>query len=56
VVRLTRAGRRLEPVLTAHGRNLSQAAQRGFTAAEKRSLMEMLARLRRNIDHDGEAV
>jgi DNA-binding MarR family transcriptional regulator len=49
VVRLTRAGRKLEPVLTAHGHNLSQTAQRGFTAAEKRSLMEMLERLRRNI-------
>ena len=49
VVRLTRAGRRLEPVLTRHGRNLSQAAQRGFTPAERRSLMDMLARLRVNI-------
>jgi len=49
VVRLTRAGRRLEPVLTAHGKNLSQTAQRGFTAVEKRALMDMLARLRRNI-------
>ena len=49
VVRLTAAGRRLEPVLTAHGRRLSQAAQRGFTAAERRALMGMLARLRRNI-------
>lgn len=55
VVRLTRAGRRLEPVLTAHGKNLSQAAQRGFTAAEKHALMEMLARLRRNIDNNGES-
>jgi DNA-binding MarR family transcriptional regulator len=49
VVRITRAGRRLEPVLTRHGRRLSQTAQRGFTAAEKRSLMDMLARLRTNI-------
>jgi DNA-binding MarR family transcriptional regulator len=54
VVRLTRAGRKLEPVLTAHGKNLSQTAQRGFTAAEKRSLMEMLARLRHNIESNGE--
>jgi DNA-binding MarR family transcriptional regulator len=54
VVRLTAAGRRLEPVLTAHGRRLSQAAQRGFTAAEKRALMGMLARLRRNIASNGE--
>ncbi len=53
VVRLTRAGRRLEPVLTAHGRSLSQAAQRGFTADEKRALMEMLARLRRTIASNG---
>ena len=53
VVRLTRAGRRLEPVLTAHGRRLSQTAQRGFTAAEKRTLMAMLARLRRNIGSNG---
>lgn len=49
VVRLTRAGRKLEPVLTAHGKSLSQTAQRGFSAAEKRALMEMLERLRRNI-------
>jgi DNA-binding MarR family transcriptional regulator len=49
VVRLTSAGRKLEPVLTAHGRKLSQTAQHGFSAAEKRSLMEMLERLRRNI-------
>jgi DNA-binding MarR family transcriptional regulator len=55
VVRLTPAGRRLEPVLTAHGRNLSQTAQRGFSAAEKRALMEMLGRLRRNIGSNGEA-
>jgi len=54
VVRLTPPGRRLEPVLTAHGRNLSQTAQRGFTADEKRSLMDMLARLRRNIGSNGE--
>ena len=54
VVRLTAAGRRLEPVLTAHGRRLSQTAQRGFTAVEKRSLMKMLARLRRNIGSNGE--
>jgi len=54
VVRLTRAGRRLEPVLTAHGRRLSQTAQRGFGAAEKRTLMDMLARLRRNIGSNGE--
>ena len=54
VVRLTAAGRRLEPSLTAHGKNLSQTAQRGFTAAEKRSLMEMLARLRRNIGSNGD--
>jgi DNA-binding MarR family transcriptional regulator len=52
VVRLTRAGRKLEPVLTAHGKNLSQSAQRGFTAAEKRALMDMLARLRRNIGNN----
>jgi DNA-binding MarR family transcriptional regulator len=52
VVRLTRAGRKLEPVLTAHGKNLSQTAQRGFTAAEKRALMDMLARLRRNIGNN----
>ena len=54
VVRLTRAGRKLEPVLTAHGKSLSQTAQRGFTAAEKRALMDMLARLRRNIGSNGE--
>ena len=54
VVRLTRAGRKLEPVLTAHGKSLSQTAQRGFSAAEKRSLMEMLERLRRNIGSNGE--
>jgi DNA-binding MarR family transcriptional regulator len=54
VVRLTRAGRKLEPLLTAHGKNLSQTAQRGFTAIEKRSLMEMLARLRHNIGSNGE--
>jgi MarR family transcriptional regulator, organic hydroperoxide resistance regulator len=55
VVRLTRAGRRLEPVLTAHGRDLSQTAQRGFTGDEKRSLMEMLERLRRNIADNHES-
>jgi DNA-binding MarR family transcriptional regulator len=55
VVRLTRAGRKLEPLLTAHGRNLSQTAQRGFTAAEKRSLMEMLARMRHNIANNGDS-
>jgi DNA-binding MarR family transcriptional regulator len=49
VVRLTAAGRKLESVLTAHGRNLSQTAQRGFTSGEKQSLMDMLERLRRNI-------
>jgi len=54
VVRLTREGRRLEPVLTAHGKNLSQTAQRGFSAAEKRALMQMLERLRRNIGSNGE--
>jgi DNA-binding MarR family transcriptional regulator len=54
VVRLTRAGRKLEPVLTAHGKTLSQAAQRGFSAAEKRTLLDMLARLRRNIGSNGE--
>ena len=54
VVRLTRAGRKLEPVLTAHGKMLSQTAQRGFSAAEKRALMDMLARLRRNIGSNGE--
>ena len=54
VVRLTRAGRRLEPVLTAHGRNLSQTAQRGFSGAERRALMAMLARLRHNIGSNGE--
>ncbi len=54
VVRLTGAGRRLEPVLTAHGRSLSQTAQRGFNAAEKRALIDMLARLRRNIGSNGE--
>ena len=54
VVRLTRAGRKLEPILTAHGKNLSQTAQRGFTAAEKRALMEMLARMRHNIGSNGE--
>ncbi len=55
VVRLTRAGRKLEPVLTAHGVGLSQTAQRGFSAAEKRALIEMLARLRHNIAGNGEA-
>ena len=55
VVRLTRAGRRLEPVLTAHGKNLSQTAQRGFTPAEKRALMAMLARMRHNIGSNGES-
>jgi DNA-binding MarR family transcriptional regulator len=54
VVRLTRAGRKLEPVLTVHGKTLSQTAQRGFTATEKRSLMEMLARMRHNIGSNGE--
>ena len=54
VVRLTREGRRLEPVLTAHGKNLSQTAQRGFSAAEKRALMQMLERLRRNIGSNGD--
>ena len=54
VVRLTAKGRRLEPVLTAHGRRLSQAAQRDFSAAERRALMGMLARLRRNIGRNGE--
>jgi DNA-binding MarR family transcriptional regulator len=54
VVRLTRAGRKLEPVLTAHGKALSQTAQRGFRAAEKRALMAMLARLRHNIGSNGE--
>jgi DNA-binding MarR family transcriptional regulator len=49
VVHLTKTGRRLEPVLTEHGRALSQTAQRGFSAAEKRSLMDMLGRLRSNI-------
>ncbi len=53
VVRLTPAGRKLEPVLTAHGEALSQTAQRGFTAAEKKSLMQMLERLRRNISNGG---
>src|SRR5262245_53392559 len=52
-VRLTRAGRRLEPMLTAHGKMLSQTAQRGFSAGEKRALMEMLARLRRNLGSNG---
>ena len=54
VVRLTRAGRKLEPLLTAHGKTLSQTAQRGFSAAERRSLMEMLARLRHNIGSNGD--
>jgi DNA-binding MarR family transcriptional regulator len=54
VVRLTPAGRRLEPVLTVQGRQLSQTAQRGFSAAEKRALMAMLARLRHNIGSNGE--
>ena len=54
VVRLTKAGRRLEPVLTVHGKTLSQTALRGFSAAEKRSLMEMLERLRRNIARNSE--
>jgi DNA-binding MarR family transcriptional regulator len=56
VVRLTRAGRKLEPVLTVHGNSLSQTAQRGFSAAEKRMLMDMLARLRRNIGSNGETL
>ena len=55
VVRLTPAGRRLEPVLTAQGMHLSQTAQRGFTPAEKRALMAMLARMRHNIGSNGEA-
>jgi DNA-binding MarR family transcriptional regulator len=54
VVRLTRAGRRLEPVLTAHGKNLSQTAQRGFSPVEKHALMQMLGRLRHNIGSNGE--
>jgi DNA-binding MarR family transcriptional regulator len=54
VVRLTRAGRRLEAVLTAHGKNLSQTAQRGFSPAEKHALMLMLRRLRHNIGSNGE--
>jgi DNA-binding MarR family transcriptional regulator len=54
VVRLTRAGRKLEPILTAHGKTLSQTAQRGFTMTEKRSLMAMLARMRHNIGSNRE--
>ena len=55
VVRLTKAGRDLEPVLTAHSGRLNQVALRGFTAAEQRSLMDMLDRLQENIRRNNEA-
>lgn len=49
VVRLTKAGRALEPVLTEHANRLNQVALRGFTAVEQRDLVTMLERLRHNI-------
>jgi DNA-binding MarR family transcriptional regulator len=55
VVRLTKAGRDLEPVLTQHGGRLNQVALRGFAAAEQRSLMDMLERLQENIRRNSEA-
>jgi DNA-binding MarR family transcriptional regulator len=55
VVRLTKAGRNLEPVLTAHSGRLNQVALRGFTAAEQRSLMDMLERLQENIRRNNES-
>ena len=55
VVRLTKAGRDLEPVLTAHSGRLNQVALRGFTAVEQRNLMDMLERLQENIRRNNEA-
>ena len=49
VVRLTEAGRELEPILTEHSKQLNQTALRGFPLTEQRQLMIMLERLRRNI-------
>ena len=55
LVRLTKAGRDCEPVLTEHSRRLNQVALRGFTRAEQRSLMDMLERLQQNIRRNNEA-
>src|SRR5258708_15927394 len=49
VVRLTKAGRDLQPVLTGHSGRLNQHALPGFTAADQRSLMETLERLQDQI-------
>jgi DNA-binding MarR family transcriptional regulator len=55
VVRLTEAGRDLEPVLTQHSGRLNQVALRGFTAAEHQILMDMLERLQANVRRNKEA-
>jgi DNA-binding MarR family transcriptional regulator len=55
VVRLTKAGRDLEPALTQHSGRLNQVALRGFTAAEQRNVMDMLERLQENIRRNNEA-
>jgi MarR family transcriptional regulator, organic hydroperoxide resistance regulator len=55
LVRLTKAGRDFEPVLTEHSRRLNQVALRGFTRAEQRSLMDILERLQQNIRRNNEA-
>jgi DNA-binding MarR family transcriptional regulator len=55
IVRLTKAGRDLEPTLTGHSGRLNQVALRGFTAAEQRGLMDMLERLQQNIRRNNQA-